>query len=67
MESVQKTAKDQENVKQRLDSNELHNATLLKLSMRDISNVTLVLPLSGKSHQHSQYISLTNSSLFSTL
>jgi hypothetical protein len=45
MESV--IVKDQENVKQRLGGNDLHNMTLLKLSIRDLSNVTLILPLTG--------------------
>lgn len=44
MEAVQKTAVEKEPARTNED---LKPVTLFKLSMRDLSNVTLVLPLSG--------------------
>lgn len=43
METEQKVTKSNERVSERNEQ----NMTLFKLSMRDLSNVTLILPLSG--------------------
>lgn len=47
METVQKTAKNEARAEEPIELHNEQSTTLFKVSLRDLSNVTLVLPLSG--------------------